>query len=145
MSLDIRLERVVDATPEEAFAAWIEPAARLDWYAPQDGWIVEATSDLRVGGQWMASFGPTRDEMYTEAGEYTELDPPHRVAYTNTFTFPDGRSFTTTNTVSFEAIDGKTRLVVEDNGYPSEQQRDAHENGWPAFLDAYEKHLAARA
>jgi uncharacterized protein YndB with AHSA1/START domain len=142
VSLDIRLERVVDATPEEAFAAWTEPASRLEWYAPLDGWIVEATSDLRVGGEWMARFGPTADEMYTEAGAYTELDPPHRVAYTNTFTFPDGRSFTTRNVVTFEAVGGKTRLVIEDNGYPNEQQRDAHENGWPAFLDNYERCLA---
>ncbi len=141
MSLDIHLERVVDAVPEEAFAAWVDPAARLQWYAPQEGWIVEATSDLRVGGQWKASFGPAADEMYTEAGEYTEVDPPHRVAYTNVFTFPDGRSFATVNVVTFEAVGDKTRLVVEDKGYPNEQQRDAHQNGWPAFLDAYERYL----
>jgi uncharacterized protein YndB with AHSA1/START domain len=142
VSLDIHLERIVDATPEEAFAAWIDPTARLGWYAPVDGWIVEATSDLRVGGDWCARFGPTADEMYTEAGEYTEIDPPHRVAYTNVFTFPDGRSFTTTNVVTFEAVDGKTRLVVADIGYPNEEQRAAHENGWPSFLDAYERYLA---
>jgi uncharacterized protein YndB with AHSA1/START domain len=142
VSLDIRLERLVSATPEEAFAAWVEPASRLEWYAPQDGWIVEATADLRVGGAWMARFGPSRAEMYTEAGEFTEVDPPHRVAYTNTFTFPDGRSFTTVNVVTFEAVDGKTRLVIEDKGYPSEAQRDAHQNGWPAFLDKYERSLA---
>lgn len=142
MSFDIRLERIVDATPEVAFAAWLDSAARVEWYAPQEGMLVEATSDLRVGGKWRAAFGPTPDEMYTEEGEYLEVDPPHRVAYTNTFTFPDGRSFTTRNVVTFEAIDGKTRLVLEDAGYPSEQQRDAHQNGWPAFLDAYEHHLA---
>jgi uncharacterized protein YndB with AHSA1/START domain len=142
VTLDIHLERIIDASPAEAFAAWTDPAARLEWYAPQEGWIVEATADLRVGGEWMARFGATRDEMYTEAGVFTEVDPPHRVAYTNVFTFPDGRSFTTTNVVTFEAVDGKTRLVVEDNGYPNEQQRDAHQNGWPAFLDSYERYLA---
>ena len=62
--------------------------------------IVEATSDLRVGGAWRGAFGPTRDEMYS-----------------------------------------KTRLVVEDTGYPTEAQRDAHQNGWPAFLDNYERHV----
>jgi len=143
VSYDIRLERVLDATPDAAFAAWLEPTARLDWYAPQDGWIVEATSDLRVGGQWVARFGPTRDEMYTEAGEYTEVDAPHRVAYSSTLTFPDGHSFTTRIVVTFEALGDKTRLVVEDIGYPDAQQRDVHANGWPSFLDAYERHLTA--
>jgi uncharacterized protein YndB with AHSA1/START domain len=142
VSFDIRLERVIDASPEDAFAAWLEPDSRAQWYAPQDDWIVEATAELRVGGEWTARFGPTAAEMYTESGVFTEVDPPRRVAYTNVFTFPDGRSFTTLNVVTFEAVDGKTRLVVEDTGYPSEAQRDAHANGWPAFLDAYERFLA---
>jgi uncharacterized protein YndB with AHSA1/START domain len=140
--LDIRLERVVDATPEQAFHAWVDAESRRQWYAPQDGWIVEAETDLRVDGKWFARFGPTRDEMYSEEGLFTEVDPPHRVAYTSTFTFPDGRSFTTLNVVTFTAVDGGTLLVVEDRGFPDETQRDAHQNGWPAFLDAYERVLA---
>ncbi len=141
---DIRLERVVDATPEEAFDAWTDPSGRVSWYAPQDGWVIEAETDLRVGGKWFVRFGATRDEMFTESGEFTEVDPPNRVAYTNVFTFPDGRSFTTLNVVTFTEVEGKTRLVVEDRGFPNEEQRSMHENGWPAFLDAYERHLAKR-
>jgi uncharacterized protein YndB with AHSA1/START domain len=139
--LDIRLERILDATPEEAFHAWVDATARLAWYAPESGWVVEAHTDLRVGGKWFAHFGPT-DHAYSEEGEFTEIDPPNRVAYTNTFTFPDGRNFTTLNVVTFTAVEGKTRLVLEDRGYPTEAQRDAHQNGWPAFLDAYERYLS---
>jgi uncharacterized protein YndB with AHSA1/START domain len=139
--LDIRLERVLDASPAEAFNAWVDAESRLSWYAPLEGWVVEAETDLRVDGKWFARFGPTRDEMYSEEGVFTEVDPPHRVVYTNVFTFPDGRSFTTLNVVTFEAVDGGTRLVLEDRGYPNAEQRDAHQNGWPAFLDAYERLL----
>jgi uncharacterized protein YndB with AHSA1/START domain len=140
--LDIRLERVLDATPEQAFDAWVDAEGRLSWYTPVVGWIIEAETDLRVDGKWCARFGPTRDEMYSEEGVFTEIDAPNRVAYTNTFTFPDGRSFTTLNVVTFEAIEGGTRLVVEDRGYPSAEQRDAHVQGWPSFLDCFERFLA---
>jgi hypothetical protein len=34
-------------------------------------------------------------------------------------------------------------MTVFDADFPSREQRDMHENGWPAFLDAYEGTLAA--
>lgn len=57
---DIRLQRVVDAAPQAVFHHWVDPVARRGWYAPEDGWIVEAETDLRIGGAWSVSFGPTR-------------------------------------------------------------------------------------
>ena len=140
--LDIRLERVVDASPTDAFAAWVDPEARRNWYALEDDWIVEAETDLRVDGKWRVRFGPSRDELYTEEGVFREIDEPHRLVYTCTFSAPDGRTFTTLNVVTFAAVAGGTHLVLEDKGFPNEGERDAHQNGWPSFLAAYERFLA---
>jgi uncharacterized protein YndB with AHSA1/START domain len=65
---DIRLQRVIRSAPDDAFTHWVEPSARQRWYAPDDGWIIEAETDLRVGGAWRVLFGPSRDEMYLEHG-----------------------------------------------------------------------------
>jgi uncharacterized protein YndB with AHSA1/START domain len=141
--LDIRLERVVNATPDEAFEHWLDAEARRGWYAPEDGWIVEAETDLRVGGAWRVLFGPTRDEMYLEHGVFEEIEPPRRVVYSTLYEFPDGRApFATRVTVTFEARDEGTLLTVLDTGYPSDEQRARNESGWPAFLDAFERTLA---
>jgi uncharacterized protein YndB with AHSA1/START domain len=140
--LDIRLERVLNTTPDAAFKHWVSAEARRCWYAPEAGWIVEAETDLRVGGKWRVLFGPTREEMYLEHGVFEEIDPPHRLLYTTLYEFPDGRpSFDTRVTVTFEAHDGGTLLRLLDTGYPSEEQRAAHESGWPGFLDAFERTL----
>lgn len=139
---DIRLERIVNATPHAAFKHWVEAEARRRWYAPDDGWIVEADTDLRVGGPWRVLFGPRRDEMYLEHGVFQEIDAPHRLVYTTLYEFPDGRaSFETHVTVTFEPRGDRTLLTVLDTGYPSEDQRAANERGWPAFLDAFERTL----
>jgi uncharacterized protein YndB with AHSA1/START domain len=139
---DIRLERVLNTTPDAAFKHWVDAGARRRWYAPEDGWIVEAETDLRVGGTWRVLFGPSREEMYLEHGVFEELDPPHRLVYTTLYEFPDGRlPFDTRVTVTFEAHDGGTLLRLVDTGYPSEEQRAAHESGWPGFLDAFERTL----
>jgi uncharacterized protein YndB with AHSA1/START domain len=141
---DIRLERLVDATPDVAFKQWVDAEARRQWYAPEDGWIVEAETDLRVGGAWHVRFGPTPDEMYVEHGVFEEIDPPHRVVYNTLYEFPDGRpSFETRLTVTFEARVQGTLLTVLDTGYPSEEQRARHESGWLGFLDAFERTLGS--
>ena len=88
---DLRLQRVVNTTPEAAFRHWVDAEARRRWYAPDAAWIVEAETDLRVGGEWRVRFGPTRDWMFVEYGEFEEIDPPHRVVYTNRYEYPDGR------------------------------------------------------
>lgn len=143
MSFDVRLERVIDAPPDAAFHHWVDAGARRGWYAPEEGWIVEAETDLRVGGAWSVSFGPTRQEMYRDEGVFEVVDPPRRLVYNVIMRFPDAQSFETTVTVTFEETrDGKTLLTLLDTGYPSEKQRAAHESGWPAFLDAFERTLA---
>jgi uncharacterized protein YndB with AHSA1/START domain len=143
---DLRLQRVVNTTPEAAFSHWVDAEARRCWYAPEATWIVEAETDLRVGGQWCVRFGPTRDWMFVEYGVFEEIDAPHRVVYTTRYEYPDGRSgFATRVTVSFEAHDDGTLLTVLDVGYPTAELRDDNESGWPAFLDAFERTVASAA
>jgi uncharacterized protein YndB with AHSA1/START domain len=134
MSLDVRIVRLYDGTPEAVFDLWVDPAARRVWYAHRPDDEVEAETDLRVGGAWHVDFGRP-DARYREHGVFLEIDRPHRLVYTMVFTFPDGRSFETTTTVEFADRDGKTELTLIDAGYPDEATRRAHEQGWPGFLD----------
>lgn len=145
MSLDVRIERLIDATPEAAFDAWVGPEARLQWYADHAGGHVEASHELRVGGEWHVAFGPSAHRLYREDGVYKEVDPPRRLVYTCVFSTPDGDSFETLVTVTFEAIGDKTLLTLVDAGFRDERTRRAHESGWPSFLDRYERVVAARA
>jgi uncharacterized protein YndB with AHSA1/START domain len=132
--LDIRLVRLYDASPEAVFDAWLDPRAREQWYAHHPDDEVHAETDLRVGGAWSVDFGRP-GQRYREHGVFLELDPPHRVVYSMTFTSPDGRSFETTTTVELVERDGKTELTLLDAGYPDVETRRRHERGWPGFLD----------
>ena len=140
--LDIRLVRLYDATPDAVFRAWTDPRAREQWYAHRPDDVVHAATDLRVGGEWSVDFGRP-GEMYREHGVFLELDPPHRLVCSMTFTYPDGRSFETTTTVELVERDGKTELTLLDAGYPDEDTRRNHERGWPGFLDRVADVLAS--
>ena len=134
MSHDIRIVRLYDSPAENVFDVWVDPAARTQWYADRPGDEVEAQTDLRVGGEWFVDFGRP-GERYREHGVFLEIDRPRRLVYTETFTYPDGRTFETTVTVEFADHGGKTELTLIEAGYPDEDTRRGHEQGWPGFLD----------
>jgi uncharacterized protein YndB with AHSA1/START domain len=140
---DILLQRLIDAPIEVTFHHWVDSDARRCWCAPQDDWLAEATSDLRVGGAWSVMFGPTADEMYTIEGAYYEVDPPNRLVYTSTFRYPDGRSFETLTTVTFEARSGQTLVTFLDAGYPAGEDLGVFNTGTVAVLAAFARAVEA--
>lgn len=83
--------------------------------------------------------------MYRDDGVFEVIDRPHWLVTNVVMHFPDGASFATRITVTFEVAPGdRTLLTLLDEGYPTEEQRDRHEGGWPAFLDAFQRTLAGR-
>lgn len=136
---DIRLQRLIDAPIEVTFHQWTDPESRRQWSAPGDGWMTEATSDLRVGGVWSVRFGPSPDEMYTVDGVYQVVDPPRRLVYSSVFRYPDRRSFETLTTVTFEARSGQTLLTFIDAGFPTGEDLGMFETGTVAVLDAFKR------
>jgi uncharacterized protein YndB with AHSA1/START domain len=140
---DIRLQRLIDVSPDTAFRHWVDADARRRWYAPDEGTeVIESEADVRVGGSYRTSVvGPTGEPMYTDEGVFEVVDPPHRIVYRGTMHVPDGSAITTRVSVTFEAHEGKTLLTLLDSGYPTEEQRDDFAAGWPSFLDAYERTL----
>jgi uncharacterized protein YndB with AHSA1/START domain len=144
MSHELRIERLIDATPEEVFEAFTAADAQKEWYLDQPGWRVEAGGELRVGGRWEVAFGPAGETPYREANQFTEVSRPHRLAYRSRFHLPDGSSFDTELLVTFEARQGKTLLTLVQSGFERAADRDAHQGGWPGFLDRLERVVAAR-
>ncbi len=145
MTYDLHLERLVDATPEEVFDAFTDPAAHREWYLDGPDHEVESTVDLRVGGVWTTSFGPRGAVPYREENRFSEVVRPTRLVYRSTFTMPDGSCFDTDLVVTFEAKGDKTLLTVLQSGFERESDRNDHQGGWPSFLDRLEQVVARRA
>jgi uncharacterized protein YndB with AHSA1/START domain len=144
VSHDLRVERWFDATPEEVFDAYTDPAAQREWYQDEPGWIVQAACDLRVGGRWTVAFGPPGAEPYRETNVFEQVDRPRRLVYTSRVTMPDGSSFDTGMEVIFQERDERTQMTIVHTGFPNAELRDDHRGGWPGFLDRLERVVDAR-
>jgi uncharacterized protein YndB with AHSA1/START domain len=145
MSYDLRVERLLDGTPDEVFDAFTDEEAMLEWYQDNPGWQVEVLAcDTSVGGSTIVWFGPGAGQRYVEEMTYTEVDRPGRLAYSEIFRMPDGSNFETAITITFEAQDGKTLMTIVQTGFPNAEERDGHQAGWPGFIDRLERVVAKR-
>lgn len=147
MSHELRVERVIDAAPEEVFDAFVDADAQKEWYRHPDdppGWIIETQCDARVGGLWTSAWGPGEDKLYRETCVFRVVDRPRRLAMTATMTAPDGTSLDTELEVAFEEEDGKTRMTVVQSGFPTDELRDIIGGGWPSTLERLERFVRAR-
>ena len=79
--------------------------------------------DVRVGGGTAIEWGPQGEKPYVETGVYLEIDPPRQLKVTETLEAPESTPWAdTTVTVVFEEEDGKTRLTLVHENFPSRER-----------------------
>jgi uncharacterized protein YndB with AHSA1/START domain len=144
LSLDLRLERVYDATTEVVFDAFTDPNAQKELYADAPDWIVESECDLRPGGRWTIAFGPPGSEPARETNVFRVIDRPRRLVYTSSMRLPDGSIVDTAMQVTFEEDDGGTRVTIVQSGFATTERRDEFAGGWAMILDELGRVVRAR-
>jgi uncharacterized protein YndB with AHSA1/START domain len=142
VSLDLRFERLIAAPPERVFDAFTDPAGQREFYGTDaPDWVVDSNCDLRVGGVWSISFGPSRDALYHHRHVFEAIERPRRILLTTTETRLDGASFETSIEFRFEPRDGGTLMSMVQAGFPDEVLRDEHTRGLPNAFDRFERTL----
>jgi uncharacterized protein YndB with AHSA1/START domain len=139
----VRIERTFEAPAEAVFDAWTSPEVMRRWYHVETDWVnPEVEVDLRVGGRWRVVMRKTDSSEVELSGEYTEIDRPHRLAMTCTFSDdPAGQQQLVE--LTFSESDGVTTVVMVNSGIPTYERRDAQRWGWGGCLDLLERVLAA--
>jgi uncharacterized protein YndB with AHSA1/START domain len=130
MSEDVRFARVIDAAPEAVFDAFTGEDGQEAFYRER-GWNVESECDLRVGGVWTVTFGPSRDELYRHDHVFRVIDRPSRLFVDTTESRPDGSIVEYETEFHFEERDGKTLMTMIQRGLPTAELRDEHRAGVP--------------
>jgi uncharacterized protein YndB with AHSA1/START domain len=139
---ELRIERTYDAPAEAVFDAWTSPEVMRRWFHCEPDWETpEAEVDLRVGGKVRVVMRMPDGSEVEAGGEYTEIDRPHRLVMTWTFSDDSSRSQQLMD-LSFSESEGSTTVVMINSGIPAER-RDAQEWGWNGCFDQFERTLAA--
>lgn len=135
---ELKLSRVLAAPRDLVFAAWHEPKHLAAWWGPKGWTLPSMEQDFRVGGAYRVVMRSPEGEDFAHSGEYKEIVPPERIAFTSYFPGIDPRHEVQT-LVTFEDLGGRTKVTVWQ-GYvdlPEEVSAGAHE-GWTESLEKLE-------
>src|SRR5438034_631756 len=109
MSNTVRLHRVLRATPEKVYRAFLDADAMAKWLPPNGFTGKVHHIDAKVGGTYRMSFTNfTTGHSHSFGGKYLELVPHERIRHTDKFDDPNlpGEMLTT---VSLKKVSGSRR------------------------------------
>jgi uncharacterized protein YndB with AHSA1/START domain len=130
----VRLHRVLRATPERIYRAFLDADAMAKWLPPNGFTGKVHHLDAKVGGTYRMSFTNfTTGHSHSFGGEYLELVPHERIRHTDRFDDPNlpGEMQTT---VSLKKVSRGTELNIVQEGIPSVIPVEACYLGWQESL-----------
>lgn len=130
----IRLYRVLRATPERTYRAFLEADAMVKWLPPHGFTGKVHHLDARVGGTYKMSFTNfATGHGHSFGGEYLELVPHERIRHTDQFDDPNlpGEMETT---ISLKKVSCGTEVSIVQAGVPDVIPPEACHLGWQESL-----------
>jgi uncharacterized protein YndB with AHSA1/START domain len=130
----IRLHRVLRATPERVYRAFVDGDAMAKWLPPNGYTGKVHHIDAKVGGSYKMSFTNfTTGKSHSFGGEYLELVPSERVRYTDKFDDPNMPGEIET-TVTLKKVSCGTDVQIVQDGVPGVIPAEACYVGWQESL-----------
>ena len=130
----VTLHRVLRATPDRVYRAFIDPDAKAKWLPPHGFTGKVHSMDARVGGSYRMSFTNfSTGKSHSFGGTYVELTPGERIRYTDKFEDPNlpGEMHVT---VSLKKVLCGTELHIEQTGIPAAIPVEFCYAGWQESL-----------
>jgi uncharacterized protein YndB with AHSA1/START domain len=130
----IRLHRVLRATPERIYRAFLDADAMAKWLPPNGFTGRVHHVDAKVGGTYKMSFTNfTTGNGHSFGGTYVELVPNERIVHTDKFDNPNlpGEMRTT---ITLKKVFCGTELNVVQEGIPAPIPAEACYLGWQESL-----------
>lgn len=130
----VRLHRVLRATPERVYRAFLDADAMAKWLPPNGFTGKVHQLEAKVGGAYKMSFTNfTSGKAHSFGGKYLELKPHEGIRYTNAF---DGMNLPgeMQTTITLKQVFCGTELHVTQEGIPAAIPAEACYLGWQESL-----------
>jgi uncharacterized protein YndB with AHSA1/START domain len=130
----VRLHRVLRATPERVYRAFLDSDAVAKWLPPNGFTCKVHHMDVRVGGTYKMSFTNfTTRQSHSFGGTYQELTPNERIRYTDAFEDPNMPGEMQT-TISIRPVSCGAELNITQEGIPDAIPVEGCYVGWQESL-----------
>jgi uncharacterized protein YndB with AHSA1/START domain len=148
---DIVITRTYNATPDQVWKAWTDPALVMKWWGPRGFTSPSCRIDLREGGRFVFAMRPPKEfgpnDLYT-SGLYSKIVPGELLEFTQGLSDKDGNAIDPTTigmpadfpaeiptSLQFKRVGDRTELTATEYGWRVGQMRDVSEAGFAECLD----------
>ena len=137
---EVVITRILDASREMVFNAWIDPEHLKHWWGPTGFTNPVCEVDPRPGGAIRIHMRAPDGVVYPMTGVFLEVVEPERLVFTSNALDKDGNAmFGNLNTVTFTEHEGKTKLTLHAKVQTATEQAAPYlkgmEEGWKLTLD----------
>jgi uncharacterized protein YndB with AHSA1/START domain len=143
--LMLEAERVLPAPPPVVFAFFSDQGRLVKWWGPEAFTAPSVQFEPRVGESYRIEMQPPEGDPFWLTGEFREVDPPARLAFTFAWEDPDPDDVETLVALTFRDLGGSTKLGLEQGPFKTEARRALHRDGWGDSFDKLERLISASA
>ena len=140
--LTLEIRRVLPAARSVVFAAFADPAKLAKWWGPEGFTVPSLEFDPYVGTSYRIEMQPPEGDPFYLTGEFREVDPPVRLAFTFVYEDPDPDDADTLVELSFRDLGESTEVVYTQGPFKTEGRRVLHRDGWTDSFDKLEQFIS---
>jgi len=141
--LILEMKRVLPDAPSVVFEAFSDPNELQKWWGPAGFTTPSIEYEPRVGATYRIEMQPPDGDSFHLTGEFREVDPSARLAYTFIWEDPDPDDVETLASLSFRDLGGSTEVTLTQGPFKTEARRRLHRDGWADCFDKLERHMSA--
>jgi uncharacterized protein YndB with AHSA1/START domain len=137
----LTIVRRIAARPSIVFDALTTPEGIAQWWGPDDGPVLIAETDVRVGGRFRVRFRMLDATEHEASGEYLELNPPARICMSWRWLGDEDAAPPNESVLSFDlrpTAEG-TELTLTHARLATEETQASHHDGWSGALDKLQR------
>ena len=138
----LTLVRRIKARPPIVFDAIITPESMAQWWGPDEGPVLVAEADARVGGRYRVRFRTRDGSEHESSGFYLELIRPERVVMSWRWSGGAEDPGESRVEITLRAVPEGTELTFIHSQLHDEESRRSHEEGWSGSLRKLEAYFA---
>jgi uncharacterized protein YndB with AHSA1/START domain len=145
---EITIVRCIAARPAIVFDALTTPEGMTSWWGPDEGPVLFAAADAKVGGRFQVRFRKLDGSEHECSGEFLEIERQRRIVMSWRWTsggHPGERGRISRLELHLRPIDTGTELTLIHAALHDEESASSHNWGWDGALSKLARRLAAPA
>jgi uncharacterized protein YndB with AHSA1/START domain len=141
----LEMTRVLPAGRWVVFRAFSDPNELARWWGPAGSSTPSLELQARVGERYQIEIQPPEGDRFYLTGEFREVDPSARRAYTFVWEDPDPGDIDHGGRPVIRDLGESTEVALRQGPFKTEARRRLHRDGWTDSFDKLEHLMSGRA